>query len=47
VTGKVTKAYLLAGHKSLKVKQEGDKVTITGLPPNGPTAMGSVVVLEM
>ena len=47
VKGKVKKAYLLAGHKSVKVKQEGDKVTITGLPSAAPTAMGSVIVVEM
>ena len=47
VSGKVKKAYLLAGHKSVKVKQEGDKVTVSGLPAQAPTSIASVVVLEM
>jgi alpha-L-fucosidase len=47
VKGTVRKAYLLAGKKSVKVKQDGDKVTLTGLPATGPTPIASVVVLEM
>src|SRR3984893_16380794 len=47
VKGKATKAYLLDGHRSLKVKQSGDKVSISGLPAKGPTAIASVVVVDI
>jgi alpha-L-fucosidase len=47
VRGKVTKAYLLAdpSHKSLKVSQTGDKVSVA-LPPQAPDRLDSVLVLE-
>ena len=47
VEGKVKKAYLLADakHSSLKLKQTGDKVTVT-LPAKAPDAIDSVLVLE-
>ena len=47
VNGKVKKAYLLAdaSHKSLKVKQSGDTVTVA-LPAQAPDHMDSVLVLE-
>jgi alpha-L-fucosidase len=47
VQGKASRAYLLDGHKALKVRQEGDRVTITGLPEKAPTGIASVLVLEM
>jgi len=47
VSGKVTKAYLLADskHPALKVTQSGDKVTV-GLPASAPGQIASVMVLE-
>jgi alpha-L-fucosidase len=47
VSGKVTKAYMLADAKraALKVKQSGDTVTVT-VPVTAPDAMDSVMVLE-
>jgi alpha-L-fucosidase len=44
---KVTKAYLLADakHSSLKLKQEGDRVTVA-LPAAAPGKIASVLVLE-
>jgi alpha-L-fucosidase len=45
VNSKVKKAYLLAGHKSVKLRQQGDRVTIS-LPDKAPGAIASVVVLE-
>jgi alpha-L-fucosidase len=47
VTGKVTKAYLLAdaSRKSLKVEQQGDHVKVT-LPEKAPGQIASVMVLE-
>jgi len=47
VKGKVTKAYLLAdaAHKSLKVKQQSDHVTVA-LPDKAPGQIASVLVLE-
>jgi alpha-L-fucosidase len=47
VTGKVTKAYLLADarHPALKVTQSGDKVTVL-LPAAAPGQIASVMVLE-
>ncbi len=47
VDGKVKKAYLLADakHSSLKMKQTGDKLSVT-LPANAPDAIDSVLVLE-
>jgi alpha-L-fucosidase len=47
VQGKVKKAYLLADarHALLKMKQAGDKVSVT-LPATAPDAIDSVLVLE-
>ena len=47
VQGKVTKAYLLAdaSHKSLKLKQQGDTVTVQ-LPVKAPGEIASVMVLQ-
>jgi alpha-L-fucosidase len=47
VKGKVTKAYLLAdaSHKSLKVQQKNDEVTVA-LPAKAPGQIASVLVLE-
>ena len=47
VTGKVTRAYLLAdtAHKRLKVTQKGDHVTVA-LPERAPGQIASVLVLE-
>jgi alpha-L-fucosidase len=47
VSGKVSKAYLLAdaSHKSLKVQQRGDRVTVT-LPAQAPDRLDSVLVLQ-
>ena len=47
VNGKVKKAYLLAdaSHKSLKVKQSSERVTVA-LPAQAPDHMDSVLVLE-
>ena len=47
VEGKVKKAYLLADakHSSLKMKQSGDKLSVT-LPAKAPDAIDSVLVLE-
>ncbi len=47
LSSKVEKAYLLAdsNHKALKVNQSGDKLTVA-LPPQGPDAVDSVLVLE-
>ena len=47
VSKKAKKAYLLtaAGHKSLKVRQQGNHVNIA-LPPQAPDPTASVVVLE-
>src|SRR5271157_1993222 len=45
VKGKVTKAYLLADHKSLKLAQSGDAVKVT-LPAAAPAPIASVLVLE-
>jgi alpha-L-fucosidase len=47
VKGKVGKAYLLAdaGHKPLKVTQQGDKVSVA-LPEKAPGPIASVLVLE-
>ena len=47
VKGKVNKAYLLtaAGHKSVKVTQQNDRVSVT-LPAQPPVEIASVVVLE-
>jgi hypothetical protein len=47
VDGKVRKAYLLADakHSSLKLKQTGDKVSVT-LPDKAPDTIDSVLVLE-
>jgi alpha-L-fucosidase len=45
VSGKVTKAYLLADHKSLKLTQSGSTVSLA-LPSAGPDKIDSVVVLE-
>jgi alpha-L-fucosidase len=45
VNGKVAKAYFLDGHKSVKVKQQGDAVTLS-LPDKAPSELDTVVVLE-
>ncbi len=47
VQGKVTKAYLLAdaSHKSLKLHQQGDTVTVQ-LPATAPGEIASVMVLQ-
>lgn len=47
VSGKVSKAYLLAdaSHKSLKVQQSGDHVTVA-LPAAAPDRIDSVLVLQ-
>jgi alpha-L-fucosidase len=47
VKGQVVKAYLLAdpSHKSLAVKQDGDRVTVT-LPGNAPGQIASVLALQ-
>ena len=47
VQGKVKKAYLLSDskHAALKMKQTGDKVSVT-LPAKAPDAVDSVLVLE-
>jgi alpha-L-fucosidase len=45
VNGKVKKAYLLAGHKSVKLRQQGDRVTLS-LPDKAPATIASVIVLE-
>jgi alpha-L-fucosidase len=45
VQGKVSKAYLLDGRKSLKVSQSGETVKVT-LPAAAPSAIASVLVLE-
>jgi alpha-L-fucosidase len=47
VTGQVVKAYLLAdpAHKSLAVKQDGDRVTVT-LPDKAPGEIASVMALQ-
>ena len=47
VKGQVVKAYLLAdpAHKSLAVKQDGDRVTVT-LPGNAPGQIASVLALQ-
>ena len=47
VDGKVKKAYLLAdaSHKSLKITQQGDTVTVM-LPDKAPGQIASVLVLE-
>lgn len=49
---KVTKAYLLAGNKPLKVAQKSDKtiehdVTRVSIPAKAPSAHASIVVLEI
>jgi len=48
VKGQVAKAYLLAdaSHKSLKLKQDGDRVTVT-LPATAPGQIASVMALQM
>ena len=45
VKGKVTKAYLLADKKSLKVQQSGDAVKVA-LPDKNPGTLDTVLVLE-
>ncbi len=47
VKGHVVKAYLLAdpAHKSLAVKQDGDRVTVT-LPGTAPGQIASVMALQ-
>jgi alpha-L-fucosidase len=45
VSGKVTKAYMLADKKTLKMSQSGDKVTVT-LPAKPTSEYASVLVLE-
>ncbi len=45
VKGKVTKAYLLADKKALKVTQQSDKVSVA-LPASAPDKTASVLVLE-
>ncbi len=45
VNGKVTKAYFLDGRKSVKVKQQGEAVTLS-LPDKAPSELDTVVVLE-
>jgi hypothetical protein len=48
VQGKVGKAYLLAdkSKKGLKVTQQGDAVTVAGLPDKAPGELATVLVLE-
>jgi alpha-L-fucosidase len=47
VKGQIVKAYLLAdpSHKSLKVKQDGDRITVT-LPDKAPGQIASVLALQ-
>ena len=45
VKGKVSKAYLLAGHQALKLSQTGDTVKVR-LPAAAPAPIASVLVLE-
>jgi alpha-L-fucosidase len=46
VKGKVSKAYMLAGKKAVKVSQSGGTVTVTGLPAQPTSEYASVLVLE-
>lgn len=47
VNGRITKAYMLADkrHKGLKLKQDGEKVTVT-MPKQTPAPIATVMVLE-
>jgi alpha-L-fucosidase len=48
VKGQVAKAYLLAdaSHKNLKIKQDGDRLTVT-LPATAPGQIASVMALQL